>query len=79
MKNKFEVYNAEVTITKVNRAEIGFCPIIRVPIHNQMEADEYAKQGVAIYQKEIKTPNGYRSFYFVEVSVYDLATVARKG
>ena len=78
MKNN-EIYNAGIKITEVNKAEIGFCPIIRVPIHSQIEVDEYTKQGVAIYQKEIKTPNGYRSFYFVEVSVYDLAKVARKG
>lgn len=78
MQNKFEVYNAEVKIARVHKAEIGFNPIIRVPIHNQMEADEYARQGVAIYEKITKTPNGEHHYYFVEVCLYDLAKVAQK-
>lgn len=77
--NKFECYNAQITINKVNKVEIGFCPIIRVPIRTQAEADEYMRQGVAIYEKTTKTPHGEYHFYFIEVSVDDLATVARKG
>lgn len=79
MQNKFDVFNAEIKITRVHKAEIGFCPIVRVPIRTQAEADEYMQQGVAIFEKKIKTPNGERCYCFIEVSVYDLAKVARKG
>lgn len=78
MQNKLEIFNAHVTINRVNKVEIGFCPIIRVPIRSQAEADEYLRQGVAIYEKTAKTPNGEHHYYFVEVCLYDLAKVARK-
>lgn len=79
MQNKFEVFNVHTTVTKVNKVEIGFCPIVRVPIRNQQEADEYLRQGAAVYEKVTKTPHGERRYYFIEVCVYDLAKVARKG
>lgn len=76
--NKFECYNAQITINKVNKVELGFYPIVRIPIRNQQEADEYMRQGVAIYEKRTKTSKGEHSYYFIEVNVYDLAQVARK-
>ena len=79
MKNEFEVFNAHTTIKRVNKIEMGLCPIIRVPIRSQAEADEYMRQGVALFEKTVKTPCREYSYYFIEVSVYDLAKVARKG
>lgn len=76
MKNHF---NIQTSITKVEKVELPFHPIIRIPIRTQAEADEYMRQGVGIYEKTTKTPNGKHSYYFIEVSVYDLAKVARKG
>lgn len=73
-----KLYKTTTTISKVNKVELPFYPIIRIPIHNQQEADEYMQQGVAIYQKTTETENGTHSYYFIEVSVYDLAKVARK-
>jgi hypothetical protein len=78
MRNEFEVFKAETTIKRVAKAEIGFCPIIRVPIRTQAEADAYMREGVAIYEKTTKTPNGECRYYFVEVSLYDLAKVAQR-
>lgn len=78
MQNKFEVFNAHTTIKRVNKIEMGFCPIIRVPIRSQAEADEYMRQGVAMFEKTVKTPRGEHSYYFIEVSLYDLAKVAQR-
>lgn len=79
MQDKFEVYKSEVSITRVRKAEVGFCPIVRIIIHSQQEADEYMRQGAAIYEKVTKTQHGEHRYFFVEVSLYDLAKVARKG
>ncbi len=76
--NKFECYHAQITINKVNKVEIGFCPIVRIPIRSQQEAEAYMQQGVAIYEKTTKTSRGVTQHYFVEVNLYDLAKVARK-
>ena len=79
MEKTMQCYSAKVTINKVDKVDLGFCPIIRVPIRNKMEADEYMKQGVAIYEKIVEKEDGrHFKYYFVEVSVYDLAQVARK-
>lgn len=79
MQDKFEVYKSEVSVTRVRKVEIGFCPIVRIPIHTQQEADEYMRQGVAIYEKVTKTQHGEHRYCFIEVNLYDLAKVARKG
>lgn len=74
-----QCYSAKVTINKVDKINIGFCPMIRVAVHNQMEAEEYMKQGAAIYEKTVEKEDGtIFKHYFVEVSVYDLARIARK-
>lgn len=78
MKKMMQCYSAKITINKVDKINIGFCPIIRVPVRNQMEAEEYMKQGAAIYEKIVEKENGKFSYYFIEVSVYDLAKIARK-
>lgn len=79
MQDKFEVYKAEVSITRVKKAEVGFCPIVRIPIRTQQEADEYMRQGAAIYEKVTQTQHGEHRYLFVEVNLYDLAKIARKG
>lgn len=78
MQAKFEVYKSEVTITRVEKVEVGFCPIVRIPIRTQQEADEYMRQGVAIFEKTTKNRHGECRYCFIEVNLYDLAKVARK-
>lgn len=79
MKKMMQCYSAKVTINKVDKINMGFCPIIRVPVRNQMEAEEYMKQGAAIYEKIVEKENGSKfRYYFIEVDIYDLAKVARK-
>lgn len=73
------VYKNTTTINKVDKVELPFYPIVRVIVHNQQEADEYLQQGVAIYEKIVETESGKHSYYFIEVSVRELAKVARKG
>lgn len=76
---KFEVYNAQTTISRVSNVSIGFCPIVRIPIHSQQEADEYMRRGVAIYEKRTQNAHGERCYYFIEVEIYELAKVAKKA
>lgn len=68
----------ETSIVRVEKVEIGFCPVVRINIRNQQEADEYMKQGVTIYEKTIQTPSGSRRYYFIEANVYDIAKIAFK-
>ena len=67
------------TTQRVTKANIEFCPIVRITVRNQQEADLYLDKGVAVYQEEIQLPNGSsRIRYYIEVSVYDLAEIARR-
>jgi hypothetical protein len=75
------IYDNHVTVKRVRRDEVnlGANMIMQIPVRNKMEADLYFDKGVAVYEKEVKTSNGkHRIQYFVEVSVYDLAEIARK-
>lgn len=40
MAQSKEIYNAHVVINRVHKAEIGFCPIVKVPIRTQIDLKE---------------------------------------
>lgn len=76
------IYDNHVTVKRVHRDEVnlGFNVMMQIPVRNKMEADIYFDRGVAVYEKEVETSSGKNYIqYFVEVSVYDLAKIARKG
>lgn len=74
-----EKWTRTISTQRVTKVDMGFCPIVRITVRNQQEADIYLDKGVAVYQEEIQTPNGgSRIRYYIEVSVYDLAEVARR-
>lgn len=65
------------TISKVTRANElpSFDRIVRIPVRTREAAEIYLKHDVAIFRKEIEG----RSFCYIEVSIDELARVARKG
>lgn len=75
----YEKCTRTISTQRVTKADIEFCPIIRITVRNQQEADLYLDKGVAVYQEEVQFPNGSsRIRYYIEVSVYDLAEIARR-
>lgn len=78
-QTKYEKQTYIISTQRVTKVDIPFIPIVRIPVRNQQEADLYLSKGVAIYQEEKEYPNGSRhTRWYIEVSVYDLAEVARK-
>lgn len=75
----YEKWTRTISTQRVTKVDIEFCPIVRITVRNQQEADLYLSKGVAVYQEEIQLPNGNsRIRYYIEVSVYDLAEIARR-
>ena len=74
----FEKYTRTISTQRVSKVDLGFCPIIRIPIRTQQEADIYLENGVAVYREEIQVDGGCRIRHYIEVSVHDLAKVARR-
>ena len=80
MAHNEEKWTRTITTKRVNKVDLGFCPIIRIVIRNQQEAELYLSKGVAVYQEDVQFPDGStRTRYYIEVSVNDIAEVARKG
>lgn len=78
-QTKYEKWTRTISTQRVSKVDIGFCPIVRIPIRTQQEADIYLANGVAVYQEEIQLKDGSgRIRYYIEVSVHDLAKVARR-
>lgn len=78
-QTQYEKWTRTISTQRVSKADIGFCPVVRITVRNQQEADLYLDKGVAVYKEEIQLPNGgSRIRYYIEVSVYDLAEVARR-
>ena len=76
---EYEKWTRTITTQRVEKVNIPFEEIVRIPVRTQREADLYLSKGVAIYQQEIKLPNGKTRFhYYIEVAVSSLADVARK-
>lgn len=73
-----EKWTRTISTQRVNKVDMGFYPIVRITIRTQQEADLYLSKGVAVYQEEIQWKDGRRIRYYIEVSAYDLAEVARK-
>lgn len=76
------IYDNHIAVRRVHKDEVnlGFNTLIQIPVRNKMEADIYFEKGAAVYEKEVETSNGKHYIqYFVEVSIYDLAEIARKG
>lgn len=75
----YEKWTRTISTQRVTKIEIPFAPIVRITIRNQQEADLYLSKGAAVYQEEIELPNGSkRTRWYIEVSVYDLAEIARR-
>lgn len=76
---QYEKWTCTISTQRVTKVEIPFAPIVRIPVRNQQEADLYLGKGVAIFHEEKEYPDGTkRTRWYIEVSVYDLANVARK-
>ena len=76
---RFEKLTRTITTQRVNKVDLGFCPILRITIRNQHEADLYLSKGVAVYQEELQFQDGSKRVrYYIEVSIYDIAEIARK-
>ena len=76
---EYEKWTRTITTQRVEKVNIPFEEIERNPVRTQREADLYLSKGVAIYQQEIKLPNGKtRFYYYIEVAVSSLADVALK-
>jgi uncharacterized lipoprotein YbaY len=76
---QYEKWTRTISTQRVTKVEIPFAPIVRIAVRSQQEAELYLSRGVALYQEEMTLPNGAtRTRYYVEVSVYDIAEVARK-
>jgi hypothetical protein len=64
-------------VTKVDMPPI---PIVRITVRTQQEAELYLSKGVAVYQEVMTISNGTKRVrYYIEVSVYDIAEIARKA
>lgn len=78
-QREYEKWTRTISTQRVTKVEIPFAPIVRITIRNQQEADLYLSKGAAVYQEEIELRDGTkRARWYIEVSVYDLAEVARK-
>lgn len=78
-QREYEKWTRTISTQRVTKVEIPFTPIVRIPVRNQQEADLYLSKGAAVYQEERELPNGSKcTRWYIEVSVYDLAEVARK-
>lgn len=76
---EYEKWTRTISTQRVEKVEIPFNPIVRITIRTQQEADLYLSKGAAVFQEEMELPNGAkRTRWYIEVSVYDLAEVARK-
>lgn len=79
-QNEYEKWTRTISTQRVTKVEMPFAPIVRITVRNQQEADLYLNKGVAVYREEMQFQDGSRrARFYVEVSVYDLAEVARKG
>lgn len=78
-KAEYEKWTRTISTQRVTKVDIPFIPIVRITIRNQQEADLYLSKDVAVFQEEMELPNGAKHVrYYIEVSVYDIAEVARK-
>lgn len=76
---EFEKWSRTITTQRVTKVDIPFPPMMRITVRSQQEAELYLSKGVALYKEEMTFPDGSkRARCYVEVSVYDLAEVARK-
>ena len=79
-QNEYEKWTRTISTQRVTKVEMPFAPIVRITVRNQQEADLYLNKGVAVYREEMQFQDGSRrTRFYVEVDVYDLAEVARKG
>ena len=80
MIHEMEKVTRTISIQKVTKVEIPFTPMIRITVRSQQEAELYLSKGVALYQEELTLSDGAKRLrHYIEVSVYDLADIARKG
>lgn len=78
-QNEYEKWTRTISTQRVTKVEIPFASTVRITIRNQQEADLYLSKGVAVFQEEMEFRDGAKhTRWFIEVSVYDLAEVARK-
>lgn len=77
---KENIYNANVKINRIaDLIDFKTNSIIRVTIRTRAEAEELIREGVAVYEKIIETPNDRRYVHhYCEVKLSDLAKIALK-
>lgn len=65
---------------RVTKVDMPLVPIVRITVRTQQEAELYLSKGVAVYQEVMTISNGTKRVrHYIEVSVYDLAEIARKA